>query len=74
MKKQILNYINEINKNKPSKKDLLIHISFFQHERLIHLLVTMFTGIIMVLLFISNLFIENILLIILLLLIKHLLF
>ena len=69
MKKQINNYLDEITKNKPSKEDLLTHISFFQHERLIHLLVTIFTGIIMILLFISSLFIDNILLIILLLLI-----
>ena len=69
MKKMIENYLDEVKKNKSSKEDLLTHISFFQHERLIHLLVTIFTGIIMILLFISSLFIENILLIILLLLI-----
>ena len=68
MKKMINEYLDEVKTNKPSKEDLLTHISFFQHERLIHLLVTIFTGIIMILLFISNLFIENILLIVLLLL------
>ena len=51
MKKTIEEYLEEIKKNKPSKEDLLTHISFFQHERLIHLLVTIFTGIITVLLF-----------------------
>ena len=68
MKKMINEYLDEVKTNKPSKEDLLTHISLFQHERLIHLLVTIFTGIIMILLFISNLFIENILLIVLLLL------
>ena len=51
MKKMIEEYLEEIKKNKPSKEDLLTHISFFQHERLIHLLVTIFTGIITILLF-----------------------
>ena len=69
MKKQINNYLDEINKNKPSKEDLLTHISFFHHERLIHLLVTIFTGIIAILLLITNLLIENILILILFILI-----
>lgn len=68
MKKMIENYLDEVKKNKPSKEDLLTHISFFQHERLIHLLVTIFTGIIAILLFLTTLFIENILIVILFLL------
>ncbi len=69
MKKQIEDYLKEVKKNKPSKEDLLTHISFYQHERLIHLLVTIFTGIIAIMLFLSTLFIENILLVILFILI-----
>lgn len=69
MKKIIENYLDELKTNKPSKEDLLTHISFFQHERLIHLLVTIFTGIIAILLFISTQFTENILIVILFLLI-----
>ena len=65
MKKMIENYLDEIKNNKTSTEDLLTHISFFQHERLIHLLVTIFTGTITIIFFISNLFIENILLLIL---------
>ena len=52
MKKYILDYTKEIEsliKNKKvSKKDidlLLVKIKFFQHERLIHLLVTLFYAI-----------------------------
>ena len=66
MKKMIEEYLEEIKKNKPSKEDLLTHISFFQHERLIHLLVTIFTGIITILLFLTTLFIENIVILFLL--------
>ena len=50
MKKYLYDYINEIdnllNDSKKIKEDVienhLIKISFFQHERLIHLLVTLF--------------------------------
>lgn len=49
MKKYLYNYINEIdnliNNNKINKDIIdnhLVKISFFQHERLIHLLVTLF--------------------------------
>lgn len=50
MKKYLSNYINEIdellNSNKKITNDIiekhLIKIGFFQHERLIHLLVTLF--------------------------------
>ena len=68
MKKIIEEYLDEVKNNKRSKEDLLTHISFFQHERLIHLLVTIFTGIIAILLFLTTLFIENILIVILFLL------
>ena len=49
MKKYLYNYIEEINKiikNKKINKDIisnhLIKINFFQHERIIHLIVTLF--------------------------------
>lgn len=51
MRKYLNNYIKEIDKKIASKditkkdiEDHLIKISFFQHERLIHLLVTLFYG------------------------------
>lgn len=40
---------------------LLKRIMFFQHERLVHLLVTIFTGIVASLFFISFIYLENIL-------------
>lgn len=54
MKKYLYDYIKEIdellNSNKDIKDDLikkhLIKINFFQHERLIHLLVTLFYAVI----------------------------
>ena len=53
MKKYLYDYINEIDKllnnSKIKENDInkhLIKISFFQHERLIHLLVTLFYAII----------------------------
>ena len=56
MKKYLYNYIKEIDKlinsNKKITKDVidshLIKISFFQHERLIHLLVTLFYSLIFI--------------------------
>ena len=74
MKKMINEYISFIEEKIKTKKidksicdDLLIKISFFQHERLIHFLVTMLVGLITVILLITNLFIENIFVLILLL-------
>lgn len=71
MKKKVTNYLiylEELKCKKISKDildNILIHIGFFQHERLVHLIVTFFTGICMVLVFLSSLFIENIALVIL---------
>ena len=56
MKKYLYDYIKEIDKlinsNKKITKDVidnhLIKISFFQHERLIHLLVTLFYSLIFI--------------------------
>ena len=69
MKKMINNYINYVEDMILNKKinsslidDLLINISFFQHERLIHFLVTMLVSIITIILLVTNIFINNILL------------
>lgn len=67
MKNSITEYIEYIEKEMDSKKtdlndlkdDLLIKISFFQHERLVHFLVTMLVSIITVILLVCNIFIEN---------------
>jgi len=74
MKRTINGYIELVEKKILSKKvdssfidDLLIKISFYQHERLIHFLVTMLVGLITVILLVVNLFIENIFILILLL-------
>ena len=48
------------------KEELLIKISFFQHERLIHFLVTMLVAIITVILLITSLIIEHLRLMLLL--------
>lgn len=44
MKKYLYEYINYVinNKNKINLEDMLIKINFFQHERLIHLIITLF--------------------------------
>lgn len=44
MKKYLYEYINYVinNKNKIDLEDMLIKINFFQHERLIHLIITLF--------------------------------
>ena len=73
MKKMINEYINFIEEKINIKKidkslveDLLVKISFFQHERIVHFLVTMLVGLITVILLVVNLFIENIFILILL--------
>lgn len=44
MKKYLYEYINYVinNKNEIDSEDMLIKINFFQHERLIHLIITLF--------------------------------
>lgn len=44
MKKYLYEYINYVanNKNKINLEDIIIKINFFQHERLIHLIITLF--------------------------------
>ena len=56
---------NEIENNSISKEDLLIKIKFLQHERLIHFLVTFFTGISTILFLLGSFYIENIFILIL---------
>lgn len=44
MKKYMYNYIEyvEANKKKVNSEEMLVKIEFFQHERLIHLIITLF--------------------------------
>ena len=72
MKKMINEYILLVEIKFSSKKidkefieDLLLKISFFQHERLIHFLVTKLVSIITVILLVTNMFINNIFILIL---------
>ena len=72
MKKKLFNYIESIEKaikeNKTSKElkeDMLVKISFFQHERLIHLIVTFMTAVGMVLFMLGFLVIKELLLFVL---------
>ncbi len=51
MKKEITNYINYLeaeltnsSKTADFTNDILVKISFYQHERLIHLIITLFVG------------------------------
>lgn len=75
MKKMINEYIDFIEKELSNKKcnyeylknDLLVKISFFQHERLIHFLVTMLVGMITIILLVTSLFAENLFIMLLLL-------
>lgn len=67
-------YTSELEKKLSSNKtdlhvlsnDLLVHIKFYQHERLIHFLVTMLVSIITVILLVVNFCITNLLVVILL--------
>ena len=61
MKKKILNYMKELENSKSiDTKDLLVNIKLFQHERLIHLIVTVFVGIATILFFGIGLLTDNI--------------
>lgn len=69
MKKKLFNYIEYVeeeiknkNANKELKEDMLTKISFFQHERLIHLIVTFMTAVGMVLFMLGFLVIKELLL------------
>ena len=64
MKVKLKEYINEQESKKNISKDeltdLLTWISFFQHERLVHLIVTFFTGISAILFLLGALYFETI--------------
>ena len=64
MKVKLKEYIKEQESkkdfSKEDLKDLLTWISFFQHERLVHLIVTFFTGICTILFLIATLQFEAI--------------
>lgn len=64
MKKQINDYLKYLENNKVDKKDLLVKISFYQHERLIHLIVTCLVAISAVLFTFMGLLLNNYLLLI----------
>ena len=70
MKRMLTDYIENVEKKLNSSKqdkglaeEILTEVAFFQHERLIHLIVTIFTGIITILFLLGFLYFENILLI-----------
>ena len=67
MKVELKSYIKKLEKiikdekiDKNLKDEVLQEISFFQHERLVHLIVTFFTGISCILFLITTLFTDNI--------------
>lgn len=49
MKKYLYNYIKEVSKNKIAPEDILKHIKWMQHERTIHLVITIFYAILFLL-------------------------
>lgn len=67
MKKELYDYIDFVEKainsktaNKELKENMLVKISFFQHERLIHLIVTFLTAMGMILFLLGFLIIKEI--------------
>ena len=74
MQEKLKTYIDKINKELKEDKlknkeeileEHLTQIKFYQHERFVHLLVTVFTGIIAVLFFLFGILLENILILLL---------
>lgn len=75
MRKKLKNYIEDLENELRNKKrnpelaqDVLTNIMFFQHERLVHLIVTVFVGIIAILFFLAALYFENLAMLVLFLL------
>ena len=64
MKKQINDYLKYLENNKVDKKELIVKISFYQHERLIHLIVTCLVAISAILFTFMGLLLNNYLLLI----------
>jgi hypothetical protein len=82
MEKRLKNYLayisgvgKDLNEEERSKikRDMLVQIGFFQHERLIHLLVTITFAILLMMTVIATLFVQEIALYILILLLLVLL-
>ncbi len=75
-------YIKEVEEKLDNKKtdykelkaDILVHLEFFKHERLIHLLVTILVSLITVILLVTSLFIDNLILLLILLIFVVLVF
>lgn len=75
MKKALNDYIIDVEKKTESSRqtkdlanEILTEITFFQHERLVHLIVTFFTGIGTILFLLGFLYFENFFLLVLFLL------
>ena len=61
MKERLTEYLKELEKSKNiNKEELLVNIKFFQHERLVHLIVTVFVGIATLIFFGLGLIVESI--------------
>ena len=76
MKKKLNNYIKQIESNIKNKKinknlceEMYTWIKFYQHERLIHLIVTFFVGIVMIILFLGFLYFQEFLIFVLFILV-----
>lgn len=70
LKDHIIKINNLLKEDKLKNKDSIIEehltqIQFYQHERFVHLLVTVFVGIVAILFFLFGLLLENIMLLIL---------
>ena len=72
MKKKLNNYITELeekiknnNIDKNLSEEIYAWIKFYQHERLIHLIVTFFTGISMIIVFLGSLYFQELLIFVL---------
>lgn len=66
MKRALLDYLKELEESKEiDEEKLLKNIEIFQHERLIHLIVTVLVGIVTLIFFGLGLILENVLLLVL---------
>ena len=69
MKEKLKDFINRLENEKDIDTNLLLtRIQFYQHERLVHFLVTFFVGLCTVLFLLGFLFLENVFLLVLFLL------
>ena len=72
MMKEYIKYVEEKLNNKKTdykelKDDILVHLGFFKHERLIHFLVTMLVALVTTILLVTTLFVENLFVLLILL-------